>query len=142
METISLNYFKNLNKKTMYTTDLTKLLDLFDYPKWNTTSSNHSSFVADYDVSQLEDGQQQLTLNVLGHDAKNIKLDVTDDKIKIKAKKEEGSSPLVKEIDVTFTVSKDYDGTKTKAKFSNGLLILTIDKKEERKSKSISITVD
>ena len=142
METISLNYFKNLNKKTMYTTDLTKLLDLFDYPKWNTTSSNHASFVADYDVSQLEDGQQQLTLNVLGHDVKNIKLDVTDDKIKIKAKKEEGSSPLVQEIDVTFTVSKDYDGTKTKAKFSNGLLILTIDKKEERKSKSIPITVD
>jgi len=126
----------------MYTTDLTKLLNLFDSPKWTTTSSDYASFVADYDVSQLEDGQQQLTLNVLGHDAKNIKLDVTDDKIKIKAKKEEGSSPLVQDIDVTFTVSKDYDGTKTKAKFSNGLLILTIDKREERKSKSIPITVD
>ena len=126
----------------MYITDLRKLQELLDFPKWNTTSSNYASFVADYDVSQLEDGQQQLTLNVLGHDAKNIKLDVTDDKIKIKAKKEEGSSPLVHDIDVTFTVSKDYDGTKTKAKFSNGLLILTIDKKEERKSKSIPITVD
>jgi HSP20 family molecular chaperone IbpA len=89
----------------------------------------------------LEDCKQQLTLSVLGHDVKGIKLEVTEDKVTIKAKKEEGSSILVEDIDYSFSVGKDYDGTKTEAKFSNGLLILTIDKKEERKSKSIQIKV-
>jgi len=42
---------------------------------------------------------------------------------------------------LAFTIGKDYDGTKVDAKFTNGLLILTIDKKEERKAKSISIKV-
>jgi HSP20 family molecular chaperone IbpA len=68
-------------------------------------------------------------------------LEVTEDRIVIKAKKGEESSQLVKDIDLSFSVGKDYDGTKTEAKFINGLLILTIDKKEEKKSKSIVIKV-
>jgi HSP20 family molecular chaperone IbpA len=127
----------------MHTTNLNHLIDrLFDTQLPATYSSTkYTSTITDYDVKQLEDGKQQLTLSVLGHDVKNIKLDVTEDKVTIKAKKEEGSSPLVEDIDATFSVGKDYDGTKTEAKFFNGLLILTIDKKEERKSKSIQIKV-
>lgn len=126
----------------MYTSNLKSLFDLFETELPATYSSrNYTSTITDYDVKQLEDGKQQLTLSVLGHDVKNIKLEVTEDKVTIKAKKEEGSSPLVEDIDATFSVGKDYDGTKTEAKFSNGLLILTIDKKEERKSKSIQIKV-
>ena len=126
----------------MYTSNLQSLFDLFETQLPATyASSTYKSSITDYDVKQLEDGKQQLTLSVLGHDVKNIKLEVTEDKVTIKAKKEEGSSPLVEDIDATFSVGKDYDGTKTEAKFSNGLLTLTIDKKEERKSKSISIKV-
>jgi HSP20 family molecular chaperone IbpA len=126
----------------MYTSNLQSLFDLFENQLPATyASSTYKSSITDYDVKQLEDGKQQLTLSVLGHDVKNIKLEVTEDKVTIKAKKEEGSSPLVEDIDATFSVGKDYDGTKTEAKFFNGLLILTIDKKEERKSKSIQIKV-
>lgn len=128
----------------MYTANIANLLDLIEseLPKWNGTSTYKSSTVeSTYLAKKLDDGKQELTLSVLGHDVKNIKLEVTDEKLTIKAKKEEGSSPLVEDIDITFSVGKDYDGTKTEAKFSNGLLILTIDKKEERKSKSISIKV-
>ena len=127
----------------MHTANLNHLIDrLFETELPATYSSTkYTSMITDYDVKQLEDGKQQLTLSVLGHDVKNIKLDVTEDKVTIKAKKEEGASPLVEDIDATFSVGKDYDGTKTEAKFSNGLLILTIDKKEERKSKSIAIKV-
>jgi HSP20 family molecular chaperone IbpA len=126
----------------MYTANLKNLFDLFEteLPS-NWKSSTYNTSITDYDVKQLEDGKQQLTLSVLGHDVKNIKLEVTEDKVIIKAKKEEGTSSLVEDIDATFSVGKDYDGTKTEAKFSNGLLTLTIDKKEERKSKSISIKV-
>ncbi len=127
----------------MYAANIKNLLDLFETElpaNWTTTSTT-KSLALDYDIKQLEDGKQQLVLSVVGHDAKNIKLDVTEDKVTIKAKKEEGSYSLVADIDATFKVGKDYDGTKTEAKFFNGLLILTIDKKEERKSKSISIKV-
>ena len=129
----------------MYKSKLTNLDNLFDLfekelPSYYKTTTYNTS-IADYDVKQLEDGKQQLTLSVLGHDVKNIKLEVTEDTVTIKAKKEEGSSPLVEDIDATFSVGKDYDGTKTEAKFSNGLLILTIDKKEERKAKSVQIKI-
>jgi HSP20 family protein len=126
----------------MYTTNLKSLFDLFETELPATyASTKFTSSIKDYDVTLLEDGKQQLTLSVLGHDVKGIKLEVTEDKVTIKAKKEEGSSILVEDIDYSFSVGKDYDGTKTEAKFSNGLLILTIDKKEERKSKSIQIKV-
>lgn len=126
----------------MYAANLDNLIDrLFDtnLPTWKSTTTVTTPL--EYDTIVLEDGKQQLTLSVLGHDVKNIKLEVTEDKVTIKAKKEEGTSSLVNDIDVTFLVGKDYDGTKTDAKFVNGLLILTIDKKEERKSKSIQIKV-
>ena len=126
----------------MSTSNLQSLFDLFEtqLPSYYST---HQSQLAEpnYLAKKLEDGKQELTLSVLGHDVKNIKLEVTDEKVTIKAKKEEGTSPLVEDIDITFSVGKDYDGTKTEAKFSNGLLILTIDKKEEKKSKSIVIKV-
>lgn len=127
----------------MYTPNLDSLLDrVFNehLPNWKTTTT-YTKPITDYDVKQLEDGKQQLTLSVVGHDVKNIKLDVTEDRVIVKAKKEEDSSILVQDIDASFLVGKDYDGTKTEAKFSNGLLILTIDKKDERKAKSISIKV-
>jgi HSP20 family molecular chaperone IbpA len=126
----------------MYTSNLQSLFDLFENQLPSYYSSYESqSIESNYVAKKLEDGKQELTLSVLGHDVKNIKLEVTDEQVTIKAKKEEGTSPLVKDIDLTFALGKDYDGTKTEAKFFNGLLILTIDKKEERKSKSIQIKV-
>ena len=126
----------------MYTANIKNLLDLFEaeLPS-NYKTTTYKTFSTDYHIKQLEDGKQELTLSVLGHNPKDIKLEVTEDRITIKAKKAEDTSDLVKDIDLAFTVGKDYDGTKTEAKFNNGLLILTIDKKEERKAKSISIKV-
>ncbi len=125
----------------MYTTTTFKNLfegmdsidDLFE--------STYKFTQTNYIVKQLEDGKQELSVSVLGHNPKDIKLEATEDRITIKAKKEDGASDLVKDIDLAFTIGKDYDGTKVDAKFINGLLILTIDKKEERKAKSISIKV-
>ena len=56
------------------------------------------------------------------------------------AKKDENSSRFVSDIDLTLTVGKDYDGTKTEAKFENGLLTLLIDKKADKKRKSLKIS--
>ena len=101
-----------------------------------TTNRLHSSFEAE----TLEDGKQKVTVNTIGHNPKDITVDVTEEEITIKSKKEEGTSRFVKDIDLTLTVGKDYDGTKTEAKFDNGLLTLLIDKKVNKKAKSLKIS--
>lgn len=101
-----------------------------------TTNRLNSSFEAE----TLEDGKQKVTVNTIGHNPKDITVDVTEEEIKIKSKKGEGSSRFVQDIDLTLTVGTDYDGTKTTAKFDNGLLTLLIDKKVNKKAKSLKIT--
>jgi len=123
----------------MNTKNLNSLLELFE-PQFSKIPTNYfKNDLVNYDVQALDDGKVKLTVNVLGHNPKNIKLQVTDDTIEIQSTKEEGSSRLVRDINTTFSISKDYDGTKTEAKFENGLLIITIDKKDERKSKLVKI---
>ena len=101
-----------------------------------TTNRLNSSFEAE----TLEDGKQKVTVNTIGHNPKDITVDVTDEEIKIKSTKGEDTSSFVKDIDLTLTVGTDYDGTKTTAKFDNGLLTLLIDKKVNKKAKSLKIS--
>ena len=119
--TINENFVDNFFKD-IYTTKPTKRL--------------HSQF----DAEILEDGKQQVTINTIGHNPKDITVDVTDEEITIKSKKGEDSSRFVQDIDLVLTVGTDYDGTKTTAKFDNGLLTLLIDKKVNKKAKSLKIS--
>lgn len=100
------------------------------------TRTNYSNF----DVEVLEDGKQKVTVNTIGHNPKDIMVDVTDEEIKVKSKKGENSSRFVKDIDLIFTVGTDYDGTKTTARFDNGLLTLLVDKKVNKKAKTLKIS--
>ena len=95
-----------------------------------------------FDATVLENGKQQVIVNTTGHNPKDIKVDVTDTEIKITSKKGENTSRFVSDIDLTLTVGKDYDGTKTEAKFENGLLTLLIDKKEDKKNKIIKFLIN
>jgi HSP20 family molecular chaperone IbpA len=77
----------------------------------------------------------------LGHAPEDITLEVTDDKVSVKATKKEDASSLVQDIDATFSIDKTYDTSKVDAKFTNGLLTITIGKKEEKKAKKVTIKV-
>jgi HSP20 family molecular chaperone IbpA len=125
------------NSTTSYKANLDDLFldwdNLFTHAKQNVFS--------DYTTKELEDGKIELSVNVLGHNPKNILLEVTEDKITIKSTKPEGESDLIKDIDFSFKLGKDYDGTKSEAKFNNGVLSITIDKKDERKAKKLSINI-
>jgi len=101
-----------------------------------TTNRLNSSFEAE----TLEDGTQKVTVNTIGHNPKDITVDVTDEEITIKSTKGESTSRFVEDIDLTLTVGTDYDGTKTTAKFDNGLLTLLIDKKINKKAKTLKIS--
>ena len=119
--TINENFVDNFFKD-IYTTKPTKRL--------------HSQF----DAEVLEDGKQQVTINTIGHNPKDITVDVTEEEITVKSKKGEDTSRFVQDIDLVLTVGTDYDGTKTTAKFDNGLLTLLIDKKVNKKAKSLKIS--
>ena len=93
-----------------------------------------------FEAKLLEDGKQLVTVNTVGHNPKDIDVEVTEDVITIRAEKEENSSRFVSDIDLELSVGKDYDGTKSDARFENGLLLITIDKKNTRKSKSLKIS--
>ena len=101
-----------------------------------TTNRLNSSFEAE----TLEDGKQKVTVNTIGHNPKDITVDVTDEEITIKSKKGEETSSFVRDIDLTLTVGSDYDGTKSTASFDNGLLTLLIDKKVNKKAKTLKIS--
>jgi HSP20 family molecular chaperone IbpA len=96
---------------------------------------------SDYTTKELQDGKIELSVNVLGHDPKKINLEATEDRITIKSTKPEDASTLIKDIDFSFKLGKDYDGTKSEAKFNNGVLSIIIDKKDERKAKKLSINI-
>ena len=93
-----------------------------------------------YESKVNEDGLLEITINAIGHDKKDIILDVTDTHIKVKSTKPENSSLFVKDLDLSFKVNEEFDGTTTKAEFNNGLLTLLVDKKEERKAKRIKLS--
>ena len=131
--------FNLKRKKIMYNTLTTfdRLLnELTREPLYTKTQNHYGSF----EVESLEDGRQKVIINTVGHNPKNIVVDVTEEKVTITAKKEDGTSRFVKDIDLTLTVGTDYDGTKSEAKFENGLLTLLIDKKNERKSRTLKIS--
>ena len=127
----------------MYITNFDRLFDsVWNEPLVRDAVLNErrkTSFGA-FDVDVLEDGKQKVTINTIGHNPKDIAVDVTEEEITIKAKKGEDTSRFVKDIDLTLSVGKDYDGTKTEAKFENGLLTLLIDKKVNKKAKTLKIS--
>jgi len=127
----------------MHTTNLNHLIDrLFDTQlpshSWKTSVSETKE--VDY-VYHIEDNQIHLSVDVLGHDPKNISLEATTSQIIVKSAKPDTACSLVQDIDFSFKLSNEYDGTKSEAKFDNGLLVITISKKEETKTKKISINI-
>ena len=114
--------------------------DMFNEPIFRRGRKSYTNAYGNFDATVLENGKQQVTINTTGHNPKDIKIDVTDTELRIVSKKDENSSRFVSDIDLSLTVGKDYDGTKTEAKFKNGLLTLLIDKKEDKKTKSLKIS--
>ena len=92
-----------------------------------------------YYTELLENGKIKLVVNVVGHNPKDVEVDANNGELTIKATKEEGSNLFVRNINLSFTIGREFDETSTEAVIENGLLTLTLDKKEEMKSKKIKI---
>jgi HSP20 family molecular chaperone IbpA len=91
-----------------------------------------------YSINTTEDGRKELMVNVAGHNPKDIEVNVTENEIHISAKAEKVNS-VIGDVNLKFTVGKDYDGTTSQASIENGVLTIVLDKKEERKAKKVKI---
>ena len=124
----------------MYTIDYSKLFEeFFNEPK--TTTYVPNKFAVD-----IKDEAATLALSVLGHDPKDIEINCFEDKIEIKAKKigEDKENPfnqLVSDIEERIQVGKNFDGRNAKAEIKNGILLITLERKEESKPKKLTLKV-
>ena len=121
----------------MYMIDYSKLFEeFFNEPK--TTNYVPNKFAVD-----IKNESASIALSVLGHDPKDIEINCFEDKIEIKAKKtkEDNDHPfnqLVSDIEERINVGKNFDGRKAKAEIKNGILLITIERKEESKPKKLT----
>lgn len=128
----------------MYTANLGNLLDFFekDLPSWKTTTTLNQSALG---YTKQNDDSYQLAFNVTGIRKEDVSIDVEGNLLKIKgeAKYKEDSifKNLVSSVDHTIRISSNYDISQTSAEVENGILLITIPKKEEAKQKKISVKV-
>ena len=112
----------------MFYTNIDKLVNsLASQPAW--FEQKTASFT-NYHTEVTEDGKIKLVVNVVGHNPKDVEVEANNGELKIKATKGEGSNSFVRNVNLTFTIGREYDETSTEAVIENGLLTLTLDKKE------------
>ena len=126
----------NLKKKKM-TYTFSNLFDEILNESLNTTKSVHYN-VGNYSINTNEDGRKELIVSVAGHNPKDVELNVTENEIHIKAETEKVNS-VIGNVNLKFTIGRDYDGTTSQASIENGILTITLDKKEEQKGKRVKI---
>lgn len=110
-------------------------------PLWK---SNVTTFVPQKFAVDVQDDKTSFALSVLGHDPKNVEVTYHDDKIEVKAKKGDEKGPfydLVSNIDERITLGKFLDPKTAKAEIKNGILLITIERKEETKPKKLTVKI-
>lgn len=123
----------------MIINEFDKLIEeLFRVEAPKTTTYVPSKFAVD-----LKEDSATMALSVLGHNPTDIEINCFEDKIEIKAKKtqEDKENPfnqLISDIDERVQVGKNFDGRKSKAEIKNGILSITIERKEESKPKKLT----
>jgi len=126
----------NLKKGKNMILTFDRLFDEVFDSKFQPMQINHQQ--GNYSINTTKDGKQSIVISVVGHNPKDVDVDVTEDLITVKAETENVNA-VVGNVNLRFKVGKDYDGTTTSASIENGLLTILLDKKEERKAKKVKI---
>ncbi|MCG8571155.1 MAG: Hsp20 family protein [Spirochaetes bacterium] len=126
-----------------YTTDL--LNDLFNGFEQSFTSNQNFKVLKSNIVDN--ENHYSIVLEVPGYQQDEVKIEVKDRVLKVEAEKKQEPDEkkyLAKELDfskagASFSLPKDVDVNAVTAKMENGLLEISIAKKEEEKPKMIQI---
>lgn len=128
-------------KKRNYDTFDKLVNSFFNEPIFTLPNVGYQNTRLSIDVS---DNEATIALAVLGHSKDDITIELEEDAIFVKSKERELSKvekELVSTINDRITVGDNFDGEKASAKIVNGILYLTIPKKEEAKPKKVTIKV-
>jgi len=114
-----------------------------DYSQNWVTSRKTTTYVPNKFAVDLKEDSATMALSVLGHNPDDIEINCFEDKIEINAKKtqEDKENPfnqLISDIEERVQVGKNFDGRKAKAEIKNGILLITIERKEESKPKKLT----
>ena len=127
----------------MFYSEIDRIMDsIKTHPLWEQATKT-TTYVPNKFAVDVKDESAAIALSVLGHDPKDIEINCFEDKIEIKAKKltEDKENPfnqLISDIDERVQVGKNFDGRKAKAEIKNGILVITIERKEESKPKKLT----
>ena len=130
----------------MFYTEIDRIMDsIKTHPLWEQATKT-TTYVPSKFAVEIKDDVATMALSVLGHDPKNIEINCYEDKIEIKAKKSQDDkenpyNQLVSDIEERITIGKNYDGRQAKAEIKNGILLITLEKKEESKPKKLTLKV-
>lgn len=122
----------------MFYTNLDKLLDSLSDNQFRTDRNTRTS-VSEYYIETTETDKIKLMVNALGHHPNEVDVEANNGQLKIKASKLKNSNPLIKDLNLNFTISREYDESSIEAFIENGLLTVTLHKREEEKSKKIKV---
>ena len=121
---------------------------LYGYSNTNSVweqSTKTTTYVPSKFSVDIKKDSATMALSVLGHDPSNIEINCYEDKIEIKAKKNQEDNStfnkLTSDIEERITIGKNYDGRQSKAEVKNGILLITLEKKEESKPKKLTLKV-
>ena len=92
----------------------------------------------------VKEEEAVIALSVLGHSKDDITIELEEDAIFVKSVEREllkVEKEIIHPINDRIAVGDKFDGEKTSAKILNGILYLTIPKKEEAKPKKVTIKV-
>ena len=130
----------------MFYTEIDRIMDsITTHPLWEQATKT-TTYVPSKFAVEIKDDTATMALSVLGHDPKNIEINCYEDKIEIKAKKsqEDKENPfnqLISDVEERINIGKNYDGRQAKAEIKNGILLITLEKKEESKPKKLTLKV-
>lgn len=132
----------NTNKKN-YTT-LDAVFDSFFNNAFYTLPTQTVKYQNSRLSIDVTEEEAVIALSVLGHSKDDITIELQEEAIFVKSKERELSKvekELISTINDRIAVGDKFDGEKTSAKIVNGILYLTIPKKEEAKPKKVTIKV-
>lgn len=116
---------------------------ILNNPLWEQITETTTYVPSKFAVEVTEE-KAVMALAVLGHDVNDIEINCYEDKIEIKSNKPEEKSPyneLVSKIEERISVGKNFDGRDAKAEIKNGILTITLERKEDSKPKKVKIKV-
>jgi HSP20 family molecular chaperone IbpA len=132
----------------MYIIDYNKLLETFfnePLPKWTGTStiSKPTQYSPSKCAVELKDDKLELAFSVIGNNPKDVEVQLTADRIIIKAVKNKEDKSVIgqftADINEEIKITDEFDGLTAKAEIKNGLLHIVVDKKEDQKPKKLEI---